>query len=158
MSAQVVPALDAQRAGPTQYAFPSVTTSVSVQADRQRLFRILTVAEYMETWLSIPGAPPDSHLAVASAPDRFRIDHFRSGELDFSVTGTYRTTRRGKLQFTWDKETRYGRSNSLVLIRLLGDFGRTVVCVTHMQLGSHADLIWHRNLWEKSLLRLRSLF
>ncbi len=158
MCAGVFAVLDTQPAGPTQYAFPSITTSVSVQADRQRLFQTLTVAEYMETWLSIPGSSPDSHLAVASSPDRFRIDHFRSRQVDFSITGIYRTCRRSKLQFTWDKETRFAKSKSLVLIRLQGNFRKTIVSVTHTQLSSDVDHIWHQDLWERSLLRLRSLF
>jgi uncharacterized protein YndB with AHSA1/START domain len=158
MSAGVFADPDTQPAGSIQYAFPSITTSVSIQANRQRLLQTLTVAEYMETWLSIPGTSPDSHLAVASSPDRFRIDHFRSQQVDFSITGIYRTCRRSKLQFTWDKETKYAKSKSLVLIRLQGDFGKTIVSLMHTQLSSDADHIWHRNLWERSLLRLRSLF
>lgn len=137
---------------------PDVTTSVSVRGDRQRLFQILTVDEYMEAWLTIPGSHTDSRLTVNTSPEQFRIDHFRSQQVDFRVTGTYRTCRRGKLEFTWRKESNHGSRISMVLIRLHGEFDRTKVTLTHTCLGSQADHLWHRDLWEASLLRLRTLF
>lgn len=158
MSAGVFASLDAQTTNLLQSPFPCVTTSVSVPTDRQRLFQALTVGEYMEAWLSVPGLSPDSHLEVTSAPDRFRIDRFRPRQVDFSITGLYRSCRRSKLQLWWHKKTRYGTWTSLVVIRLHGDFGRTIVTLTHTGLSSRADHVWHRDLWESSLHQLRALF
>lgn len=158
MSAGVFASIEAQPTRLTPPPLPCVTTSVSVPADRQRLFQVLTVGEYMEAWLSLPEVSPESHLEVTSTPDRFRINHIRSRQVVLSITGAYHTCRRGKLQFSWHKETRHGAWTSLVQIRLHGDFGRTNVALTHTRLSSRSDYAWHQDLWEKSLRRLCSLF
>jgi hypothetical protein len=158
MSAGVLAPIKTQPTGPVPKLGRGIDVSVSVRADRQRLLQVLTVAEYMEAWLSIPGLSSDSHLAITSTSDHFRIDHFRSRRLDFMITGLYRTWRRSKLQFTWRKESETGSSTSYVLLRLCGDFGRTNLALTHTGLGSNADHIWHQVFWERSLGRLRSLF
>jgi uncharacterized protein YndB with AHSA1/START domain len=158
MAAGIVVPFEPQSSHHPQPMPMPLKSSVSVGADRQRVFRVLTVAEYMEAWLAIPDFAADSHLAVSASADRFRIDHFRSRQVDFSITALYRTCRRGKLQLAWHKETRQGSWGSLVLIRLAGDFERTTVSVTHTHLCPGADYLWHKALWEKSLHRLRSLF
>ena len=103
-----------------------VAVTVSVRADRQRLFQLLTVAEYMEAWLTAPGAERDGRLSITSDLESFRIDHFHARGIDFSITGLYRARRRSKLQFTWRKDTEAGSSTSLVLVRMYGDFERTI--------------------------------
>jgi|SRR5579863_5123703 len=158
MSAGVLASVETRAAGQPHHAPGTLTAAVSVDADRPRLFQVLTVAEYMEAWLSIPGFAADSHLAVTTAPDRFRIEHFRSRQVELSITAVYRTCRRGKLQFAWHKETRHSSWSSFVHIRLEGDFGKTIVSVAHSRLRSGADFAWHQSLWERSLHRLRSLF
>jgi len=158
MSAGVLAPFDARSISPVVSPFPAINLAVSVRAERRRLFQVLTVAEYMEAWLSIPGLSPGSRITVTSTPEHFRIDHFRSRELDFTITGLYRTCRRSKLHFTWRKDSRHGSCSSAVAICLRGDFGRTILALTHAPFGSIADRAWHRDLWEASLEKLCSLF
>jgi uncharacterized protein YndB with AHSA1/START domain len=132
--------------------------TVSVNADRHRIFQVLTVAEYMETWLTLPGQSLDSHLAVHCDESSFRIDCRKQQQVDFSITGWIRTYRRSKLAFTWTKPGLTESGNSLVLIRLHGDFERTTLCLTHSGLGSGVERSWHYEMWKRSLDKLSSLF
>jgi len=157
MSTSVLAPLNARSAINSPACIPFISVSVSVHADRQRLFQLLTVAEYMEAWLCFPRARRDDQIAITSDSDSFRIDHFRSRRMDFTITGQYRTCRRGKLQFTWRKDTPESSSTSAVQIRLYGDFERTKVCLTHSALNLHAERAWHEELWQASLRRLTAL-
>jgi uncharacterized protein YndB with AHSA1/START domain len=157
MSAGVLAPVEARPVPTLPHLLPSVQVSVSVATDRQRLFQMLTVAEYMEAWLAVPDLSTDSHVTVTSAPDCFRIDHFRSRQADFSITAQYRMCRRGKIQFSWRKDCGHGSASSLVLIRLCGDFGRTTVVLRHTLLSS-SEQAWHQDLWENSLRKLQLLF
>jgi uncharacterized protein YndB with AHSA1/START domain len=158
MSAGILPSFDSLRATSPADQIADVSVSVSVRADRQRLFQMLTVAEYMEAWLVIPEGRPESRLAVTSAPDCFRIDHFWSQQIDCRITAFYRTCRRSKLDLTWRKETPRNSSTSQVSLRLCGDFERTTVALRHTHLLSNDERAWHRDFWERSLHRLCSLF
>jgi len=158
MSAGVLTSFESRSVASLPVKVPDVTVSVSVRTDRQRLYQIFTVAEYMEAWLAIPETRPDNRLCVMRDSDGFRIDHFRSRQIDFTITGSYRTCRRGKLQFTWRKDTPFSSSMSDVLIRLQGDFERTKIVVRHSGLRSNDDRAWHHNFWENSMRRLCTLF
>lgn len=158
MSAGVLTSFGSRPAAPLPGEMTDVSVSVSVRTDRQRLFQILTVAEYMEAWLAVPDLRPENRLSVTRDLEGFRIDHFRSRQIEFTITGSYRICRRSKLQFTWRKDTPFGSSTSEVLIRLHGDFERTTVALRHAHLQSTNDRAWHHEFWEQSLRRLSTLF
>jgi uncharacterized protein YndB with AHSA1/START domain len=132
-----------------------VTIHRSVNADRSRLFQALTLAEYIEAWFVAPGAVSGS-TSVTMGPDGFVVRYrlLDGGEERF--IGSYKVLRRGKVQFAWTDASREA-SSSLVRIRLLGDFGRTTVQLTHAGLGESQHLDY-RMLWEASLDKLASLF
>ncbi len=157
MSISVLAPLNARPTGYPPISVPFISVTVSVHADRQRLFQLLTVAEYMEAWLCFPGAGSEDQVAVITNSNSFRIDHFQARRMDFTITGQYRTCRRGKLQFTWRKDTPEESSTSAVQIRLYGDFDRTKVCLTHSALNLHSERAWHEELWQNSLRRLSAL-
>lgn len=137
---------------------PFIAMTISLNADRHRIFQVLTVAEYMETWLTLPDQSPDSQLAVISNESNFRIDCRKQQQVDFSITGWFRTYRRSKLAFTWTKPGLTESGSSLVLMRLHGDFERTTLCLTHSGLGSGYERLWHLEMWKRSLDKLSSLF
>ena len=157
MSTSVLAPLNARSIIDSQTCVPFISLAVRVHADRQRLFQLLTVAEYMEAWMCFPRAGSEDQVAITNDSDSFRIDHFQSRRMDFTITGHYRTCRRGKLQFTWRKDTPESSSTSAVQIRLYGDFDRTKVCLTHSALNLHTERAWHEELWHNSLRRLSAL-
>jgi len=136
----------------------SVSVTVSVNTIARRLFQALTVPEYLETWLRMPGDDTDCYIAALQNANCYRLDRYRRGGIDVSVIGSYRILRRNKLHFTWRQYAELSTPESLVQIRLLGDFGRTTVRLNHVGLTSREQHIWHQELWEKSLTKLASLF
>ncbi len=137
---------------------PFIAMTISVNADRHRIFQVLTVAEYMETWLTLPDQSRDSQLVINCNESSFRIDCRKQQQIDLSITGSFLTYRRSKLTFTWTKPGMSEPGNSLVLIRLHGDFERTTLCLTHSGLGSGFERLWHYEMWKRSLDKPGSLF
>lgn len=133
-----------------------ISVMKSVNADRQRIFRAVTVPEYIETWLSPPGALAGS-TAVFASEDSLSISYCGADGNRFRILCLYKAVRRSKLLFTWRSIQMSDGSPSLVKVRLLGDFGRTTVHVTHAGVSA-AEREWHQDLWTTSLQRLRNLF
>lgn len=136
---------------------PSVVIAQqSVNADRDRIFQVLTVSEYVDAWFSAPGSIARS-TEISSGPDCFLVSYRLQDGREERFVGYYKVLRRSKIYFTWSRDGYEAESSSLVKIRLRGDFGRTTVHVTHLGLDesehSHYSL-----LWEASLGRLASLF
>lgn len=127
----------------------------SVNADRSRLFQALTLPEYMDAWLVAPFALPGS-TSVTVGPDCFLVSYKRNGREERFV-GSYKVLRRGKVQFSWKRDSFDETTSSLVRIRLMGDFERTTVHLTHMGLDA-MEQANYRALWEASLEKLARLF
>jgi uncharacterized protein YndB with AHSA1/START domain len=136
----------------------NVESTVSVAADKVRIFQALTVPEYIETWLAVPGPNPQLLHAFSPAPNEYRIDYRASDGWAQRISGHYRALRRSKLIFTWTKDGWPRSQSSLVWLRLIGDFSRTIVSVHHIALPSKEEQVWHQQLWDSSLKRLSSLF
>jgi uncharacterized protein YndB with AHSA1/START domain len=126
-------------------------------ADRSRILRALTVPEYMEAWLCLPGDTMPSVSASRTA-NGYRIQRFGPHGVEIDISGTYRTFRQAKLLFTWQRNAEETKPTSLVLIRLYGEFARTRLCLHHVGLGSAEERDWHLEMWKGSLDRLRALF
>lgn len=133
-----------------------VSVLASVNADRDRIYRALTVPEYMDAWFSIPGAIP-GRTGILAGDDCFSITYWSATNEECRVYCSYQVRRRSKLVFTWRQFTLEEATSSMVKIRLLGDFSRTTVHVTHVGLML-SDQQWYENLWESSLLKLGKLF
>jgi uncharacterized protein YndB with AHSA1/START domain len=136
---------------------------MTVSADRRRIFDALTVPEYVETWLSLPGEHSECQTVASRTDDGYRLEHYDAGgNLDFSIAGTYRVCRRGKLLFTWRKHPAASEprrsDESLVMIRLNGAFAESTLLLTHTGLFSASDYDWTRALWTLSLTKLQTIF
>jgi len=134
-----------------------VAISAIANADRSRILQALTVPEYMEAWLCLPGDPKHPTSASRTA-NGYRIQRSGPCGLDVDIAGSYLTFRRTKVLFTWQDNTCEGRPMSLVLIRLYGEFARTRVCLYHVGLPSAEERAWYLKMWGASLERLSALF
>ena len=143
-----------KRSVPTEHLV-GVSVSASVNADRDRIYRALTVPEYIDAWLTLPGAIAGC-TGIFAGDNSFSISYRNMSDEECRVYGSYQVRRRSKLVFTWRHFTRVEES-SMVKIRLLGDFGRTTVHVTHVGLAL-SDRQWYEDLWGSSLLKLGKLF
>ncbi len=137
---------------------PALYFTVSVNADRRRVFHLLTIPEYMETWLLVPGRHKQSSMNVTSDSTGFQIQYFDEHGAPASLVAAYQTCRTAKAQFFWRRNGAAVSNPSFVKIRLNGDFGRTTLNLSHSGLGSEADRRWHSQLWDQSLQKLSSLF
>ncbi len=144
----------------TEYAPPlpsnAISVSRSVRADRSRIYLAITVPEYMEAWLSPPGATPGLTRVLLADPSFFIYGTTDDGSF-FKIGCTFQQSRRSRLVFSWRRDSFPGVSSSTVRIRLRGDFDRTNVDVTHSGLNER-ERGWCSALWEASLEKLSRLF
>ncbi len=134
----------------------STSSMTSVNADRNRIYQALTVPEYIEAWLSIPGEISGS-TRVFAGDNSFSVSYSSVQDGPRRVFCSYQIRRRSKLVFTWQHFASLESIAGMVKIRLLGDFGRTRVHVTHVGL-TRSDQQWHEDLWSSSLRKLSKLF
>ena len=136
-----------------------VEFKLSLNADRLRISQALTVPEYMEAWLHLPGKEGETRVTVSSVANSYLLayqDGFHSART--YISATYKVVRRSKMLFTWKKHAGINSPTSLVMVKLIGDFARTTLCLSHTGLTSYEEKVWHEGLWGKSLDRLRCLF
>jgi hypothetical protein len=153
-------ALDAER-GKTQFpgTDSSLSFTVSLNADRRRIFHVLTIPEYMEMWLTVPGRHRDGLVQVTGFPKGFHVRYIDQQGVPTSLAASYQTCRTAKTHFLWRKIGACQETpTSQVKVRLNGDFERTTLCLTHCGLTQEEDRDWHSQLWDKSLRKLSSLF
>ena len=137
----------------------NVEFKLSLNADRQRISQALTVPEYMEAWLRLPSNEGEPRVTVSSVADSYLLEYqdgFHSART--YISATYKVVRRSKLLFTWKKYAGTNSPTSLVMVKLIGDFARTTLCLSHTGLTSYEEKVWHEGLWGSSLERLRCLF
>jgi len=131
---------------------------VSVNAERHRLYQALTLPEYMEAWMRLPGNHGRQEVSATCTTESYRIVGRDGDGREVCIAGAYRVSRRSKIVFTWKRGSAPTASPSLVTIRLLGDFARTTLHLAHGGLASKVEYAWHREFWEGSLGRLCMLF
>jgi Activator of Hsp90 ATPase homolog 1-like protein len=130
----------------------------NVRADTRRLFHALTVPEYLETWLSLPGHGSGCSMAAARSNDDYVIEHYCEGRPALSITGTYSLCRRRNVMFSWRVDGMRSVPETEVDIRLRGNFENTTLTLRHSGFASSADCVWHKALWLASMHRLIALY
>ena len=136
----------------------AISVSVSLNADRRRVFHVLTIAEYMETWLQVPDRHDEAPIHVTSDHTGFHVRYFDKAGSPAALVGAYQIYRTAKTSFLWRKTCDHDSVPTMVKIRLDGDFGRTTLNLTHLGITTAQAFEWHAQLWERSLQKLSSLF
>ena len=141
-------------------ASASLTFSMefSLAADTLRVFNALTVPEYLETWLCVPGHHPECRNVMHRAGDKFQIEHSCDSGTAIRIAGAYASLLKRKLSFSWQPTGGPEANESLVDIRLYGDFERSILRLRHFGLQPGHDFNWHAALWSESIARLGRLF
>jgi uncharacterized protein YndB with AHSA1/START domain len=139
-----------------------IALHMTLSADRRRIFDALTLPEYIETWLSLPGEHSNCRTVAARTENGYQLDHYGLDRLDFSISGNYRVCRRARMLFTWRKSSAtsdpLSTPESLVLIRLYGAFAQSTLLLTHTGRFSESEYGWTCDLWTLSLRKLQTLF
>lgn len=144
-----------KRCLPARHPF-DISAMTSVNADRSRIYQALTVPEYIEAWLCVPDGIA-GRTGVLAGENAFSISYWCAQREQCRIFCSYHVRRRSKLVFTWQHSTPAEATSSMVRMRLLGDFGRTTVHVTHVGL-TQCNQQWHESLWVSSLCKLSKLF
>ena len=116
--------------------------------------RSVNMPEYREAWVCAPDGTGYCCATAGQTDDSYRIDFYRAGFLDVSVSGSYQTCRSDEIVFTWQKSSAPETTASLVRIHLQGDSSRTVLNLRHSGIASAAEHLWHQRMWCRSLEKL----
>jgi len=136
----------------------SVYLEFNVRADARRLFHALTVPEYLETWVSLPGHNLGCSTAAARSNQDYVIEHYCEGSPALTITGTYSVCRRRNVVFSWRVDGNLSIPETEVDIRLRGNFESTTLIVRHTGFAAEAERAWHQALWTVSMRRLIALY
>lgn len=135
----------------------TIAMSINVDADALRIFHALTVPEYLEAWIAMPGHAEDSAVVASPAANGYRLDHYAAGSVAVSITGSYLFCHHRKMRLCWRKTRKPDRSDSLVDFRVRGNFGSSVLELRHTAIASIEEYHWHQALWCGSFEKLASL-
>jgi hypothetical protein len=136
----------------------TVNLECSVAADTRRIFYALTVPEYIEAWICVPGYHPECRNVTSRNAHGFQIEHHCSSGATTKICGTYCSFLKRKLSFSWRPALGSAVADSFVDIRLHGDFERSILRLRHFGLDSEDDFRWHSAFWSSSIARLCRLF
>lgn len=136
----------------------TIEMAVSVNTNVRRIFAAITLPEYQEAWFRMPGHDFTCYVSASRSNECFRIDCSSINGTEVSIFGCYRVVRRNKLHFTWRKSGSSNSNESMVQVRLHGDFGRSTIRIRHSGLLSTTEYLWHHEMWNISLSHLAALF
>ena len=136
----------------------TVNLECKVAADTRRIFDALTLPEYIEAWLCVPGHHPECSNVTSRVAHGFQIEHRCSSGSSTRIIGNYCSFLKRKLSFSWRPANGAETRDSFVDIRLHGDFERSVLRLRHFGLETEDDFNWHSALWSASIAKLCKLF
>jgi uncharacterized protein YndB with AHSA1/START domain len=134
----------------------TIAMSAGVDADAQRIFQALTVPEFLEAWIALPGAAPGEVIA-SPEENGYRLHQCIAGRVALRITGAFLFCHQRKIRLVWRKADGARHNRSVLDFRIRGNFGSSVLELRHMELDSTEEISWHRELWQGSLKRLASL-
>jgi len=136
----------------------TINASVRVRAETRRIFQAVVVPEYLEAWLSIP----EDGILWAITPLQhgvgFALNWCNANATRSRIVAFYSTCKRRKLTIGWRLEKNDLPRESIVIMRISGDFGWSILSLFHVGFRTFDEFAWHRQLWGASLERLAKLF
>ena len=134
-----------------------ISTCIAVHANVQRLLYALSLPEYIEAWLLLPGAERVQCHSERSSFDRYRIDVMSSHTKVESIYALCRLCKPNGVYYYWNKCKANVLSRSAIEIRILHAPRFYRVAVKHRELDHCEGLERYLIAWRHSLIRLRSL-
>jgi uncharacterized protein YndB with AHSA1/START domain len=134
-----------------------VRISMTIQAEWGRILTALTVPEFMDTWLTMPGTERLECLPERNSPGNFRIDIFSGETYAKSIRVSCTRTKPDEISYLWDKASNENTAKSLVKMRLRGGPRRCSLHLTHHGLWGYEEYKWYSTMWQKSLDKLRGV-
>ena len=136
----------------------NINLECRLAADMGRIFNALTIPEYIEAWICLPGCPTECRNATHRIADGFQIEHQCHSGTVTTVDCMYVSLLKRKLSFLWRPTGALEMAESLVDIRLRGDFESSILRLRHSGFASEEEFRWHSDLWSGSLTKLSRMF
>jgi hypothetical protein len=134
-----------------------VRMSVAIQAEWRCILNALTIPEYMDVWLKMPGVetgecPPEQKLS-----ESFCMEIFPSGATQRTVYVACIRTKADEITYLWEKNCIGDGAKSLVRVRLRRGPRRCSLHLKHEGLQDQQERDWYSTMWHISLNRLREM-
>jgi uncharacterized protein YndB with AHSA1/START domain len=134
-----------------------VHTSVIIAAEYRRILYALTMPEYMEAWLRIPGTQNIECRAEPKSVHNFRIHFSATSILPHTIYGSCFFSRPGTITYLWDR-TRMGcTAKSIVKMQLQSGMKMCALQLSHSGTCARKQQDSYREMWSDSLEALRML-
>jgi uncharacterized protein YndB with AHSA1/START domain len=139
------------------HADTDVRVSVVIEAEWPRIFNALTVPEYLDVWLTMPGVERLECRAEQKTQGGFRIDIFVGGSLQRAIHGSCIRSRPDEISYLWEKSRAQSAEKSVVRLRLRGGPRRCSLHLKHHGLWDQKERDWYFIMWRRSLDKLRGI-
>jgi uncharacterized protein YndB with AHSA1/START domain len=137
------------------HAGADVRVSVVIEAEWPRILNALTVPEYMDVWLTMPGFERLECRTEHKILGGFRIDAFAEGTLQQAIHGACIRSKPDEISYLWKRNDAECEQRSLVKMRLTGGRKRCALHLKHHGLWDQNARDWYSMMWQKSLDKLR---
>ncbi len=132
-----------------------VRASVVIEAEWPRVLNAITVPEYLDVWLTMPGVERLECCAEQRTLGGFRIDVFVAGALQRAIYGSCIRSRPDEVSYLWQRNGAENVEKSLVKLRVRGGPRRCSLQVKHRGLWGQEERDWYSMMWQESLNKLR---
>ena len=134
-----------------------VHTSVLIEAEYRRILYALTMPEYMEAWLRIPGADKIECRTEARSIHNFRISFSSTSKFPQTIYGSCFLSRPNTITYLWDRTRMGSIAKSIVKIQLRGGAKMCTLQLSHSGACAKNQHDSYRMMWKDSLNALRCL-
>lgn len=132
--------------------------AVGVQAEVRRIAQALTLPEYLEAWICLPGRSGEPSLVASQNRNGYRLDGYSDGRVVVRIITSYCFRHQRKMRLLWRRVCDLNYSESIVDFRIRGNFSASVLELNHIGFDSAGEYLWSQELWHASLAKLGSLF
>lgn len=138
---------------------PSVNfvTSVEAEADIRRVLYAVSIPEYIEAWLEVPGIDRIEFHPLNRSFDKFQIDLYSFERFQGAIYASCLLSKPNRVTFRWRTDSAGNGAESIVEIRLWKHPTMCIVNLIHSGLCGSEGREWHLGMWQRSLKRLRRL-
>jgi len=151
-------------ATPTQFSRDSeAVRSLSIRtcgyfiAAPIRLSYLLTLPEYVETWLAAPDVDEVRCTGNPTIGEPLCIQLHYNRRIKARIFADYISIQPCDLQIRWHVRSRTHASFSNICIALRTVRSNTVLRICHIGFSDPRDLQWHQELWDMSLPKMKLL-
>jgi hypothetical protein len=132
-------------------------TSVEAEADIWRVLYAISIPEYIEAWLQVPGIDRIEFRSLNRSFDKFQIDLYSLDRIQGAIYASCFLSKPNRVTFRWRTDGAGNGAESIVEIRLWKHLTMCSVSLIHSGLCGSEGREWHFRMWQSSLERLRHL-